>query len=195
MNRFTLATTVITFALVFSACSPAIQQSSKNSPQQTPQTAPQTSPALATGTVLERLSSSAVVKVPDSTFTVNFTSGQKTVQYGDNIKNPEAGFGTVTLGNSAAEVNGVIFTTLVVNYGGSGELFYLASFEQSGSNLVMTSSALLGDRIQLQTLSTSNQEVRVEFMDHAPNQAMVEALTVAVKNTYTYENKTLKLKE
>lgn len=59
----------------------------------------------------------------------------------------------------------------------------------------MTSAALLGDRIQLHTLSTSNQEVTVEFMDHAPNQAMVEAPTVAVKNTYTYANKTLTIKE
>jgi hypothetical protein len=148
-----------------------------------------------TSEALQTLHTGVTIKVPDNNFTVTLNATQKTAEFGDVTKNLQAGYGSVTIGETAVVVGDAIASTIAVNNGGSGEFFYLAIFENSSKGWTMMATAPLADRIQFQELTATGSTIYVKYLDHAPDQAMVEAPTVEVNQTYKYLNGKLTLQK
>lgn len=139
----------------------------------------------------EDLMKGMYITVPETNFTVNISKETgNTVSFGDVEKNPEAGFGSVTvLPEFTAKVGGKNYITiLAVNTGGSGEFFYLAYFEPEKDRFKMTGFAPLADRIKMTGVSASKDQITVNYMDHGPEQAMVDDPNVPVVKVYTVNN-------
>lgn len=116
---------------------------------------------------------------------------QKTTEYGDFENDKTKPFGTVTIGDVLLGDKNHIFTTLAINYGGSGEMFYLVAFDNSNSGYKMTSSVLLGDRIQIDSLTGEGTVVSISYRTHSPTQAMVDYPNVKVERKFKYEDNVL----
>lgn len=143
----------------------------------------------------QELINSATTYLPDyPDIKVKF-SGNKTVEYGDLPQDPYKPFGTVTFVGQAVLVDDTAVSTIAINSGGSGEFFYLISLKPSNGGWEMTSSQPLGDRIDLQSVKLDGKTIKVDFKDHGPEQAMVDAPNVQVHKVYEIVDGTLQEKE
>lgn len=179
-------------ALLLSACNTSNPQATPT-PTSIPEQ-PVATPTEAMNEAATKLMTNATVTVPDTDFTVSISSETgPTVEYGDRDTDPEAGFGTVTILTQYTVMmeDGNIATILAVNSGGSGTFEYLAVFEPGEASWQMTASAPLGDRIQIDDLTTEGDTITVDYKEHGPDQAMVDAPNTPVSKTFTYANSTL----
>jgi hypothetical protein len=97
--------------------------------------------------------------------------------------------GSVTLGN-IIEIQKVgdrvdVLTTMVVDYGGSGNFVYLVLFENKQGKLVQKSMVLLGDRVKVSEVETGNSIktgvdylVDVFILDRGENESMATVPSV-----------------
>lgn len=166
-----LGVMVVTFIILFS------MMSSKEvvAPQPTPVTLP----------------TQFTMTVPETKFNVTISSYTgNTVEYGDFEGNQQAGYGTVTMMPQylVAMDKGYV-GTFAVNYGGSGEMVYLGYFEQSETSYKLTSSVLLGDRVDVSSLVTDDADtVTVSYYEHGPDQSLAEKPEVLVIKTFNIKN-------
>ena len=77
---------------------------------------------------------------------------------------------------------------LAINRGGSGEEFYLATFQPGENSNRMSDSVYLGDRLDMVDVSVTGDDVIVYYMEHGENQAMAEEPNVKVAKSYTYSD-------
>lgn len=82
-----------------------------------------------------------------------------------------------------------------VNYGGSGQFFYLGLFRAGTGSLLLSDMISLGDRVMIQSLKTQEEEdtspeyeVVVSYLEHGPNQNMAEEPDVPVTKVYKVKN-------
>ena len=86
------------------------------------------------------------------------------------------------------------FSIKAVNNGGSGDFAYLTLLTADSSGVLKESdSEPLGDRIKLGTLKTDDladgsYTITVTYMEHGPDQAMVDAPNTPVTKTFTVVN-------
>lgn len=138
-------------------------------------------------TAQEMLESASVV-VPDHEFVVSLNRGEATFEQGD-IR------GTITLGDvfaTAKTPGGTDFLGyIVMNTGGSGNFRYLVLYSMTKQGLTHHDSALLGDRITVQSIRTVQKpdeeeyQVVVDTMDRKPDEPMSAPSTVERELTYT----------
>ncbi|MBD0786208.1 hypothetical protein HUO09_07615 [Vibrio sp. Y2-5] len=88
------------------------------------------------------------------------------------------------------ESHGYLSVIRVSNQG-SGEFNYLALFKYDSlrSRMVMVSSQLLGDRINVQTLAQNGSKVTVELLSHENNVAFSEAPTKSMSILFSISEK------
>jgi hypothetical protein len=60
-------------------------------------------------------------------------------------------------------------TLLTVNAGGDGTFVYLSTVENVGENPQNQTSLLLGDRVEVQSITINRARVRVDMVTHAPD--------------------------
>lgn len=65
-----------------------------------------------------------------------------------------------------------IVAVLVLNKGGSGAFVYLAVVDLSGDGARSLATTMLGDRVQVRALSTSDGRIVVDTTEHGPDDAM-----------------------
>ncbi|MBI3980616.1 hypothetical protein HY345_01320 [Candidatus Microgenomates bacterium] len=146
-----------------------------------PQTETDTSSDLIT-----RLLKSAVVKVPDTNATI--VAKQKVTSFGEMGSETEP-YGSIAFLNQAVELsNKTILAVFTYNTGGSGDLFYLASFIPKADAYEMIDSVFLGDRIKFEKLTNTENIVSVSYKDHGPDQAMVEDPAVQIDQRFAYQD-------
>lgn len=127
--------------------------------------------------------------IPGTSFTVNHNLlAGETFTYGDQQSSPQAGFGSVTvIEKYTRKLSDDSFVTmLAINSGGPGEECYLAYFVRQGNTYQMTDSVLLGDRIKMQGLTVQGNTIVANYLDHAPDQVMVDKPTVSVTKSFIF---------
>lgn len=169
--------------LCLSACGPLIRQQSA-SPAPTPLVDSYTN-------ARNNLYTHITAKVPDANYTVTLTKDNLSADFGDQENKLDGNYGTLVIGDQVVEKEGVSFSTIAVNYGGSGEIFYIAAFEPSANGWLMTDTQELGDRIRTQSLKTTETGVDIQYLEHGPGQAMADAPTVQVNRSFAYADKKL----
>ena len=151
--------------------------------------APQQTTADTSSDLITRLLKSAVVKIPDTNTTI--VAKQKVTNFGQMGSETEP-YGSIAFLDQAVKLpENIIVTIFAFNAGGSGDLFYLASFTPKADAYEMTDSVFLGDRIKFEKLTSTENLVSVSYRDHGPDQAMVENPTVQVNKRFGYQNGTL----
>lgn len=78
---------------------------------------------------------------------------------------------------------------LVENPGGSGVFFSLIGASMKDTREIYSSPVLLGDRIQLETLSVDDEGIiTVEYLDRSPNAPMVTPPTVKMTKKFAFQD-------
>ena len=75
--------------------------------------------------------------------------------------------------------------TLRVSGGGSGTFYYIALVLNKDGVAKPAATILLGDRVIIQSLGLSEQEIRVSYLSHCDGAAMAETPTCPVTNVYS----------
>lgn len=88
-----------------------------------------------------------------------------------------------------------MFGIYTVNYGGSGEFFYLGIWQDYNGVITPMDVEPLDDRIKMESLEVTpgatpdaQYTVTVKYMTHGPDQAMVDAPNTPVTKTYKVEH-------
>lgn len=176
MRRFFLFTLVASLSVFLSGCSLLPTDSP---PTPTPSGANQTSDQpTPDGEELLKYSS---MTIPETNIVVGWVGKGNTVEYQDG---PMRGTATQLPQFTQKTADGTYVAYVVINNGGSGDLFYLATFQAGETNFENRDSVFLGDRIDVQSLSVNQQTAISNYLEHTPDQAMVEAPTQAVSRTF-----------
>jgi hypothetical protein len=77
--------------------------------------------------------------------------------------------GTIAFGDLNRDGREDAATLLRVNAGGAGTFVYLAAVENAGENPKNQTTLLLGDRVEVQSITINRARIRVDMMTHAPN--------------------------
>lgn len=183
MHTFRLLPLLALSVLILSGCSLFPSATPVPSPSPTPDATQKSDQPTPAGTELLKNSS---MQVPDTEATVSWSGESATATF----ENPPMR-GTVTQLPQFTQklADGTYVTYVAINNGGSGELFYLATFVPGENMFEGKDLAFLGDRIQPTSLTVNGSTVSADFLDHTPDQAMVEAPTVAVVKTFAVDAK------
>ena len=149
-------------------------------------------------TAFNQLMTHVVIKVPETNFSVSLSAETgKTVAYGDSTKDPYAGYGTVTIvPDYVLNISPKQYAAIVaINSGGSGEAFYLMYFIPKETGFQLTDSVYLGDRIRLEKFTLQKHRLSISFLDHGPDQAMVDAPNVPVTKSFSVTDDKLIVEE
>lgn len=158
----------------------------KNIPPVLTSPTPQQTAAGMSSDLITKLLKSVVVKVPDTNATI--VAKHKVTNFGKMGSETEP-YGSIAFLDQAVELpDKTILTVFTYNSGGSGDLFYLASFMPKADAYEMTDSVFLGDRIKFEKLANIENLVSVSYRDHGPDQAMVEDPTVQVDQRFAYQD-------
>lgn len=94
-----------------------------------------------------------IYKNPDKQLDVRLLDKQDLIAFGDLNRNQT---------EDAAAL-------LAVNSGGSGVFIYLVTLVDAGNNSTNQASALLGDRVKVQSITINSDRLKVDMITHAPN--------------------------
>lgn len=122
-----------------------------------------------------QLLSAAYVEVPGvEPRTVVRLAGDVT-EYGDFTNEPEEPFGDIALGPVVLGSQDLMFTTLTINTGGTGNFTYVVAFVPGSNGYQVSGYEWLEDRVIVENFSLSEGNiVTVDYLQHGPNQAMAE---------------------
>lgn len=189
MNKKIMLTgIVIATGLTLAGCTattPVTNPSSSTTPEAT------TSPAT-TSQAGEQLTQFAAMTIPETDIRVGWMGEGTTVEFENGVMR-----GTATIMAEYATSIGSdgYIAPIAINMGGSGEMIYLVTFQNGEAVIEDRDIISLGDRVQMETLSVNGETVTVTYMDHAADQAMVEAPTVKVKRMFSVDPMTMQLTE
>lgn len=136
-----------------------------------------------------QLLSAAYVEVPGvEPRTVVRLAGDVT-EYGDFTNEPEEPFGDIALGPVVLGNQDLMFTTLTINTGGTGNFAYVVAFVPGSNGYQLSGYEGLEDRVIIESFSLSEGNiVTVDYLEHGPNQAMAERPNQKVNLKLRYEN-------
>jgi len=136
----------------------------------------------------DKLFTGATMVVPDTDIKVTLT--KDVTEFGDlSISNREnfGSYGTVAVGKEIAAIGDKgIVTFLALNFGGSGESYYLTVFEPGETSWSVSDMQLLGDRIEVEDIKTEDNLITVNYKEHGEDQAMAEEPKVEVEKAFEY---------
>ena len=137
----------------------------------------------------EALQSATVYNPQEPTMHVRLRDGR--ADFG--TASEAAGF--VSLGDISVRIGSTEMTTIAANYGGSGVFVYLSAFEATPEGYRMSDAVLLGDRIKVERITASDEQVRVLYYDYGPDQSMADDPDVRTEATFHYRGGKLQLAE
>lgn len=74
---------------------------------------------------------------------------------------------------------------LVTDSGGSGTFYYVATpISKEDGDFYISDAIFIGDRIKIESMTTEDGEIVIDYLEHGENQAMSEEPTEAVQSTY-----------
>lgn len=157
-------------------------------------TATTTTEDIISDTEARELLQSATLIVPETTTSVTLKNGTAEFSLGEGLPIP----GSVWLGEPMLVTRTDVFTTVVVNSGGTGNFVYLVSFAQDDGDLIFKSSAFLGDRIIVDGIAINELQpdgsytLDVAILDRKEDEAMAAAPTVPRTLNFLIEDSLIK---
>lgn len=138
---------------------------------------------------LRQLLYDASVLVPEvQPETVVVLKGEVT-EYGSFGSSGSSPSGTIALGPAVLGTTDLIFTTIIVNTGGSGDFMYLAAFAPQNEVYNMVAYKGLGDRIRIDKFALLDPNtVEILYRVHGQSQAMAEEPNQKEVASFKYEN-------
>lgn len=136
---------------------------------------------------LRQLLYSASVLVPEVSPETEVVLQGEVTEYGEFAGGGASPSGTIALGPAALGNTDLIFTTITVNTGGSGDFTYLAAFVPQETGYRMAAFYGLGDRIRIDKFSLSSSDtVEIEYRVHGETQPMAEEPSEIESGVFRY---------
>lgn len=131
----------------------------------------------------EEIIKSTIITVPETEIILNLTG--TTTEFGslESDKTQPSGTVTVAWDYIPYDENAYI-TVLAVNSGGSGTQYYLTSLVENSGNYLMKDTVLLGDRIQIEDIYITGNQVIAVYKTHGKNQAMTDEPNTLITDVY-----------
>jgi uncharacterized lipoprotein YbaY len=150
-----------------------------------------TAAARATGILTTDLLKTHAYAIPD-VGTVNLIDGEGDLQGVSTTAQAHAVYQTAAFGDLNGDKVNDAAVVVAVNTGGSGTFYYLITLVQQNGKVNQVAAALLGDRVQINSLGVANGKITVDMVTQGPNDPMC-CPTQHVVQTYQLQGSTLKL--